>query len=65
MQFPETDFCGYSVPHPYEPKMHVRIQTVNIPTATVLKKGFDVMENICDDLSVKFDDALIEFRSKK
>lgn len=24
---PEVDFCGYSVPHPSEPKMNVRIQT--------------------------------------
>ncbi len=27
MELPETDFCGYSVPHPYEPKMNVRLQT--------------------------------------
>lgn len=24
---PDTSFCGYSVPHPSEPKMHVRLQT--------------------------------------
>ena len=24
---PEVEFCGYSIPHPSEPKMNVRIQT--------------------------------------
>ena len=23
----DTSFCGYSVPHPSEPKMHIRLQT--------------------------------------
>ena len=26
MQREEVDFCGYSVPHPYEPKMNLRLQ---------------------------------------
>lgn len=24
---PDVDFCGYTIPHPSEPKMHVRLQT--------------------------------------
>lgn len=51
MQQPETDFCGYSVPHPYEPKMNVRLQTKGMPTGKVLLKGFVRMEKLCDDLS--------------
>ncbi|CAM9654106.1 unnamed protein product, partial [Phaeothamnion confervicola] len=27
MQRKETEFCGYSVPHPSEPKMNLRLQT--------------------------------------
>lgn len=27
MQNKEVDFCGYSVPHPSEPKMNLRLQT--------------------------------------
>ena len=27
MQNDEVDFCGYSVPHPSEPKMNLRLQT--------------------------------------
>eukprot|EP01036_Dinobryon_divergens_P029961 gene29961-39137_t len=37
MKRPETDFCGYSVPHPYEPKMNVRLQTINYPAIAVLR----------------------------
>lgn len=24
---PDVEFCGYTMPHPSEPKMHLRIQT--------------------------------------
>lgn len=24
---PDVDFCGYTIPHPSEPKMHIRLQT--------------------------------------
>ncbi|CAN0209296.1 unnamed protein product, partial [Hapterophycus canaliculatus] len=27
MENKEVDFCGYSVPHPSEPKMNLRLQT--------------------------------------
>lgn len=27
---PEVEFCGYSIPHPSEAKMNVRIQTYGI-----------------------------------
>ncbi|CAN0181086.1 unnamed protein product, partial [Discosporangium mesarthrocarpum] len=31
MQQKEVDFCGYSVPHPSEPKMNLRLQTKGEP----------------------------------
>ncbi|GMF23824.1 unnamed protein product [Phytophthora lilii] len=27
MRNPDVDFCGYTIPHPSEPKMHIRLQT--------------------------------------
>ncbi|CAM9115123.1 unnamed protein product, partial [Heterosigma akashiwo] len=39
MQRKETDFCGYSVPHPTEPKMNVRLQTHGEDALTVLRAG--------------------------
>lgn len=35
IQRPETEFCGYSVPHPYEPKMNIRLQTIDAPSLQV------------------------------
>ena len=65
MQQPETSFCGYSVPHPYEPKMNLRIQTQEGTTAVkVLKKSLEDMEAVCDILDDEFDRALSSFTEK-
>jgi DNA-directed RNA polymerase I and III subunit RPAC2 len=63
MQQPETDFCGYTVPHPYEPKMNVRLQTYRgtAPTIKVLRAGLTDMEKMCDLISEKFERALQEY----
>ncbi|KAI9485373.1 MAG: DNA-directed RNA polymerase [Benjaminiella poitrasii] len=38
----EVDFCGYSIPHPSEAKMNVRIQTTDRTNAIeALKTGLD------------------------
>ena len=36
---PEVSFVGYSVPHPSEPKMNLRLQTVGPPAARVLHEA--------------------------
>ena len=65
MQQPETSFCGYSVPHPYEPKMNLRIQTQEGTTAVkVLKKSLEDMEAVCDILDDEFDRAISSFTEK-
>ena len=61
MKREETDFCGYSVPHPYEPKMNVRLQTKNKPSIEVLKDGFKDLENASDLIDELFIKALQEF----
>ena len=33
---PEVSFCGYSVPHPAEPRMNLRLQTIGPPATEVL-----------------------------
>jgi DNA-directed RNA polymerases I and III subunit RPAC2 len=59
---PETDFCGYSVPHPYEPKMHVRLQTHVTPVVQVLKAGLKDLEETANILDDKFIEALNKFK---
>lgn len=61
----ETAFCGYSVPHPSEPKMNVRLQTCGgKPAMEVLKDGLHEMVEICDLLDYKLDEALAEFEAR-
>ena len=50
VQRPETEFCGYSVPHPYDPKMNIRLQTREISSIVVLKQGLADLEDTADAL---------------
>ena len=66
MQRPETEFCGYSVPHPYEPKLNVRLQTQEGKSALkTLKSGLQDLEHISDVLENALDEALIEFETSE
>lgn len=64
IRHPDTEFCGYSVPHPYDPKMNVRLQTTTNPSIVVLKDGLRQMEQMCDILDGAFDSALDEFKTR-
>jgi DNA-directed RNA polymerase I and III subunit RPAC2 len=56
MQRPETEFCGYSVPHPYEPKMNVRLQTKGKPALEVLKDGLKDLR----ETAITIDEAFLK-----
>jgi DNA-directed RNA polymerases I and III subunit RPAC2 len=64
MRQPETDFCGYSVPHPYEPKMNVRIQTHEKPAVDVMVKSLQDLGKVCDMLETEFDRALDSYATR-
>ncbi len=62
---PNTDFVGYSCPHPYEPKMNFRLQTREKAALSVLKDGLKDLEetaNVLDDAFIK---SLREFKQKQ
>ncbi len=66
MQREETDFCGYSVPHPYEPKMNIRLQTTNgYPSVEVLKSGLSDLEQAANIIDETFTEALARFRAQQ
>ncbi|KAI9677543.1 MAG: RNA polymerase subunit AC19 [Caeruleum heppii] len=65
MKNPEVEFCGYSIPHPSEAKMNVRIQTYDGTNAVdALEKGFDDLMNLCDVVVEKFTEARAGFQRK-
>ncbi|PVU98522.1 hypothetical protein BB559_001498 [Furculomyces boomerangus] len=48
MRNPQVDFCGYSIPHPSEEIMNIRIQTTEETNSVdVLNKGLDDLISIC------------------
>ena len=51
---PDVEFVGYTMPHPSEPLMNVRLQTYERPAAEVLQEGLESIVNIADDLQKKW-----------
>lgn len=48
MKNPEVEFCGYSIPHPSENKLNIRIQTYgNITAMEALHQGLDNLSDLC------------------
>ncbi|CAD0029819.1 unnamed protein product [Aureobasidium pullulans] len=57
-------FCGYSIPHPSEAKMNLRIQTwVNV--YDVLEKGLNDLMDLCDVVVDKFTVSRDAFNASK
>ncbi|KAK0071289.1 hypothetical protein PV325_013163 [Microctonus aethiopoides] len=55
-QYPGVAFCGYTVPHPAEAKMHLRIQMKNNERAVdALRQGLKDLEQICDHVCDLFE----------
>ncbi|KAI1617893.1 DNA-directed RNA polymerase III subunit C19 [Exophiala viscosa] len=61
---PDVEFCGYTIPHPSETKMNIRIQTwedTKTTAADALRKGLEDMMEACDVISAKFTEARGQF----
>ncbi|ELU09209.1 hypothetical protein CAPTEDRAFT_31867, partial [Capitella teleta] len=43
---PDVEFCGYSVPHPSETKINLRIQTKGPSAMSVLEKGLNDLKKV-------------------
>ncbi|KAI1633214.1 DNA-directed RNA polymerase [Biscogniauxia mediterranea] len=55
MKNPDVEFCAYTIPHPSEDKMNLRIQTYDTTTATAaLAKGLQDIEDLCDVVADEF-----------
>ncbi len=57
----ETDFCGYSVPHPYEPKIHLRLQSRKVPADKILHTGLSHIVSACNIVDEEFDKAVNKY----
>ncbi|KAL2898820.1 DNA-directed RNA polymerases I and III subunit RPAC2 [Bienertia sinuspersici] len=62
---PRVSFCGYSIPHPSEPLVNIRVQTTGDPAGEVLKDGCQNLISICEHVRKNFDDAVEKFKSSE
>ncbi|TVY51879.1 DNA-directed RNA polymerases I and III subunit RPAC2 [Lachnellula cervina] len=61
MKNPKVEFCGYSIPHPSEDLMNIRIQTYEGTASEALEKGLDDLSDLCDVVEEKFIEARDEY----
>ena len=62
LQNPRVTFCGYSIPHPAEDQMFLRIQTVEgVAAQDALRKGFRDLKQICQITRQTFVDERSRF----
>jgi DNA-directed RNA polymerase I and III subunit RPAC2 len=55
---PKSDFCGYSVPHPSEPFVNIRLQTHSVPAADVFQEGLKTLTSITEHILHTFNAAV-------
>ncbi|TQV94521.1 hypothetical protein V2A60_005561 [Cordyceps javanica] len=54
MKNPDVEFCAYTIPHPSEAKMNIRIQTYEGTAIDALKKGLSDLQQVCDVVADEF-----------
>eukprot|EP00656_Telonema_subtile_P010113 TRINITY_DN14829_c0_g1_i1.p1 TRINITY_DN14829_c0_g1~~TRINITY_DN14829_c0_g1_i1.p1 ORF type:complete len:113 (+),score=32.73 TRINITY_DN14829_c0_g1_i1:223-561(+) len=66
MKNPDINFCGYSIPHPAEPYMNLRVQTNgNITAAEAFEQGLHDLLAISDHIQGSFRGQVAEFKAAK
>lgn len=64
-QDPRVTFCGYSIPHPSDTRVNIRVQTTGDPSREVLKDSCQDLMLVCQHVRGTFDQAVMEFKSKQ
>ncbi|CAL1526841.1 unnamed protein product [Lymnaea stagnalis] len=54
---PEVIFVGYSITHPSESKINLRIQTSGRPAVDVLKQAFKDLKQMCSHMLTTFESS--------
>ncbi|CAG4940251.1 probable DNA-directed RNA polymerases I and III subunit RPAC2 isoform X2 [Colias croceus] len=60
-RYEDVQFCGYTLPHPAESKIHFRIQAHETPALEVLKRGLQDLQKVCDHTLNVFEKEVKEF----
>ncbi|KAK8940008.1 hypothetical protein KSP40_PGU019742 [Platanthera guangdongensis] len=59
---PRVEFCGYSIPHPSENKVNIRVQTTGDAAKDVLKDSLQDLILMCQHVRFTFDHSVSDFK---
>ncbi|EFJ45440.1 hypothetical protein VOLCADRAFT_63657 [Volvox carteri f. nagariensis] len=63
---PHVSFCGYSMPHPSEELVNLRVQTTGQITAMqAVKAACEDMQQVCDHMRSTLSKAVAEFQQQE
>ncbi|KAL8493408.1 hypothetical protein ACS0TY_024571 [Phlomoides rotata] len=63
-QDPRVTFCGYSIPHPSDARVNIRVQTTGDAASEVLKDSCQDLMLVCQHVTSTFDQAVMEFKNR-
>ncbi|XP_015057324.1 DNA-directed RNA polymerases I and III subunit RPAC2-like [Solanum pennellii] len=63
-QDPRVTFCGYSIPHPSDARVNVRVQTTGDPAREVLNDSCQDLMLICENVRETFEKAILKFKTE-
>ncbi|MQM05975.1 hypothetical protein Taro_038792 [Colocasia esculenta] len=63
-QDPRVEFCGYSIPHPSENRVNIRVQTTGDPAKDVLKDALQNLMVTCQHVRGTFDKAVADYKAR-
>ncbi|XP_043697944.1 DNA-directed RNA polymerases I and III subunit RPAC2 [Telopea speciosissima] len=64
-QDPRVTFCGYSIPHPSEARVNIRVQTTGDPAKEVLKDALQDLMGMAQHVRTTFDKAVVDFKTSE
>ncbi|XP_059660818.1 uncharacterized protein LOC132307153 [Cornus florida] len=62
-QDPRVTFCGYSIPHPADARVNIRVQTTGDPATEVLKDSCQDLMLMCQHVRSTVDQAVADFKN--
>lgn len=64
-QDPRVAFCGYSVPHPSENKVNVRLQTTGESSRVVFRDALHDLADMCEHVRETFEASVDKYKAKQ
>eukprot|EP00775_Hariotina_reticulata_P011633 gene11634-biopygen13502 len=63
---PQVTFCGYSIPHPSEDAVNIRVQTTGeLTAAQALVEACEECTKVCKHIGAVFDNAVDQYKQQQ